>query len=325
MPDLSLPVSANVRASLYMMLSMMGFTINDLFIKSLGDELAVGQIMAIRGTMLFVIIALLIWQQNLFPRIRELFSRLIFFRSTMEVCATLSFLTTLQLLPFATIAAILQSLPLAVAVGAAIFLGEPVGWRRWIAIIVGFVGVIIIIRPGMGNFEAMSLLVLLSVFFAAARDLFTRRLPPSLPSLLVSAATTVTIAIAGVALTTVKGEWQSVTSQQLLVLAMAACFLFFGYQFIVMAMRTGEVAYVVPFRYTSLIWAIVLGYLIFNEVPDVLTLVGSAIVIATGLFTLYREIINGRRAVTSTAVNASGNVWHEKNTATTNSKKQRPL
>ncbi len=157
----------------------------------------------------------------------------------------------------------------------------------------------------------MSLLVLLSVVFAAARDLFTRCLPTSLPSLLVSFATTITITLAGIVLTTATGEWQSVTPYQLFILAMAACFLFFGYQFIVLAMRTGEVAYVVPFRYTSLIWAITFGYFIFNEVPDSITLLGAAIVISTGLFTLYREIIKGRRAVTSTAVNASGNAWHE--------------
>ena len=122
--------------------------------------------------------------------------------------------------------------PLAVAVGAAVFLGEPVGWRRWIAIAVGFVGVLIIIRPGLGGFQAMSLLVLLSVFFAAARDLFTRRLPSSLPSLLVSGATTFAITGAGVVITASTGIWQSVSLQQLGMMTMAACFLFFGYQFI---------------------------------------------------------------------------------------------
>ena len=305
------PLSANVRASLYMMLSMMGFTINDMFIKSLNGELAVGQIMAIRGAILLLIVFVILWQQGLLRRLRELLAPTVVYRSVTEVCATLAFLTTLQALPFATIAAILQALPLAVAVGAAVFLGEPVGWRRWIAIAVGFVGVLIIIRPGLGGFQAMSLLVLLSVFFAAARDLFTRRLPASLPSLLVSGATTFAITGAGVVITASTGTWQSVSLQQLGMMTMAACFLFFGYQFIVMAMRTGEVAYVVPFRYTSLVWAIGLGYLVFNEVPDTLTLLGSAIVIAMGMFTLYREIVTGRRAVTSTSANAAGNAWHE--------------
>ena len=232
------PVSANVRASLYMMLSMMGFTINDMFIKSLDGELDVGQIMAIRGGILLLIVFCILWQQGLLRRLRELLVPTVLYRSIMEVCATLAFLTTLQVLPFATIAAILQALPLAVAVGAAVFLGEQVGWRRWIAIAVGFIGVLIIIRPGLGGFQAMSLLVLLSVFFAAARDLFTRKLPATLPSLLVSGATTFAITSAGVAITSATGSWQSVSPHQLGLMAMAACFLFFGYQFIVMAMRT---------------------------------------------------------------------------------------
>ncbi len=300
-----------MKASLYMMLSMMGFVVNDSFIKSLDGSLGIGQIMAIRGMILLVFLALLIWQQGLFSRIRELNNRTVFMRSLMEACATLTFLYSLHLLPFATISAILQALPLTVALGAALFLNEPVGWRRWLAIAIGFAGVLVIIRPGFEGFSSVSLVMLASVLFAAARDLFTRKLPPALPSLLVSAATSTIITIAGACIATFQGNWQSVDSSQLSTLAMAAFFLFFGYQFIVMAMRTGEVAYVVPFRYTSLLWAIVLGYLIFGEVPDTLTVVGSAIVIATGLFTLYREIINNRRAVTSTTINASGNVWHE--------------
>lgn len=306
------PLSSNVRASLFMMLSMMGFTINDMFIKSLDGSLGTGQIMAMRGSILFVIVATLIWQQGLISRLRELLVPTVLYRSVMEVCATLAFLTTLQLLPFATIAAILQALPLTVAVGAAVFLGEPVGWRRWVAIGIGFVGVLIIIRPGMGGFQVMSLLVVVSVLFATARDLFTRCLPPSLPSLLVSGATTLAITSAGFVITTTQGSWQSVNAHQVLLLTLAACFLFIGYQFIVMAMRTGEVAYVVPFRYSSLIWAIGLGYFVFAEVPDTLTLVGSAVVISMGMYTLYREFVNGRRAVTSTATNTIGNAWHEK-------------
>jgi drug/metabolite transporter (DMT)-like permease len=300
-----------MKASLYMMLSMMGFVINDTFIKSLGGALGIGQVMALRGAMLVCILILVIWHQGLFGRIKELKNRTVFMRSLMEVCATLSFLYSLHLMPFATISAILQALPLTVALGAALFLKEPVGWRRWLAITIGFCGVLIIIRPGFAGFNSVSLVMLASVLFAAARDLFTRQLPAALPSLLVSFATAATITTAGAILATTQGNWQSVNGTQISTLAMAAFFLFFGYQFIVMAMRTGEVAYVVPFRYTSLLWAIALGYLVFGEVPDKFTLIGSAIVIATGLFTLYREMINNRRAVTSTTINASGNAWHE--------------
>ncbi len=306
------PLSANVKASLYMMLSMMGFVVNDMFVKSLDGALSVGQIMAVRGVMLSALLIVVIWQQGLIKRINELLNITVALRSVMEVCATLTFLYCLQLLPFATISAILQALPLSVALGAAIFLGEPVGWRRWIAIAIGFCGVLVIIRPGLEGFNTASLIMLLSVGFAAARDLFTRKLPSQLPSLLVSVATATVITIAGSIIATAQGDWQPVTTGQLGTLLMAAFFLFFGYQFIVMAMRSGEVAYVVPFRYTSLLWAIALGYFIFAEVPDLLTVIGSGIVIATGLFTLYREMINNRRTVTSTALNSGDNAWNER-------------
>ncbi len=305
-------MTANVRASLYMMLSMLGFTVNDLFVKSLDGGLPVSQVMAIRGALLLLLIVAIAWHKRVYSRIKELFIPLVLARSLCEACATILFLTALVYLPFATISAILQALPLAVAMGAALFLGEPVGWRRWIAIGIGFLGVLIIIRPGMGGFNPVTLLVVVSVLFAAARDVVTRRLPKALPSLLVSGATSVTLALMGFAISLYKGDWQPVNTTQFLTLAAASFFLFFGYQFIVLAMRTGEVAYVVPFRYSSLLWAVTFGYLIFNEVPDSATLIGSTIVVCTGLFTLYREIIAGRRPVVSTSMNTQGNVWHER-------------
>jgi len=304
-------LSPNIRASLYMMLSMLGFTVNDLFIKSLDGSLPVSQIMAIRGSLLLVFIIGIAWQQKVLSRLKELFIPGVLFRSLCEAAATLLFLTAISRMPFATISAILQALPLAVAVGAAVFLGESVGWRRWGAIGIGFVGVLIIIRPGSTSFDVFTLMVVGSVLFAAARDLVTRQLPEALPSLLVSGATTVTIALMGITLTQAQGNWQPVSGVQMVTLCTAAFFLFFGYQFIVLAMRTGEVAYVVPYRYTSLLWAVIFGYFIFNEVPDFYVVLGSGIVISTGLFTLYREILSGRRSVVSTAAQSQGNVWHE--------------
>ena len=269
--------------------------------------------MAIRGSLLLVLIIGIAWQQRVLSQLKELLNPLVVMRSLCEAGATLLFLTALALMPFATISAILQALPLAVAMGAAIFLGEPVGWRRWIAIGIGFMGVLIIIRPGTSGFDSYSLLIVISVLFAAARDVLTRKLPRSLPSILVSGATTITIALVGITITQYQDNWQPVRGVQLATMAAAAFFLFFGYQFIVLAMRTGDVAYVVPFRYSSLLWAIIFGYFIFNEIPDFYTLLGSSIVIGTGLFTLYREIINGRRSVVSTAAHSQGNVWHERN------------
>ena len=288
-------MSNNLRASLLMVFSMAGFAINDALIKSLDGVFSTGQVMAVRGCILSVLILLVIAQRGLLPRLREALTPLVVMRASMELGATLFFLTALVQLPFASISAILQSLPLAVTLGAAVFFGEPVGWRRWLAIAIGFLGVMIIIRPGTIGFEPATLLVVVSVVFAAARDLFTRALPKVMPSLLVTAATALIVTLAGTCLVMVQDSWVPMGWTELATMALAASFLFVGYQCIVLAMRTGEVAYVVPYRYTSLLFSILLGYLFFAEVPDQYTIIGSLIVIAMGIFTLYREIVRSRQ------------------------------
>jgi len=288
-------MSANLRASLLMMLSMAGFTINDVLIKSLDGVFPNVQVMAVRGAVLCFLIAGVLWHRGLLSRLAELATPLVGFRALMELCATFVFLTVLVQLPYANITAILQVLPLAVAIGAALIFKESVGWRRWLAIAIGFTGVLIIIRPGAQGFQSASLLVLMCVVFAAARDLATRALPSAVPSLLVSMATALVVTAAGAIMLIFQHNWVVMSLQQFAVLALAALFLFVGYQCIVLSMRTGDMAYVVPFRYTSLLWAIGLGYLFFGEVPDTYTLVGSSVVIAMGLFTLYRELLLSRR------------------------------
>jgi len=295
-----------------MMLSMLGFTINDAFVKSLDSNIPINQIMAVRGILMTLLIIAIAWKQGVLSKVKMLITPIIALRSGLEVGATMLFLAALAILPFSTIAAILQALPLAVATGGALFLKEPVGWRRWIAILIGFIGVLIIVRPGFDGFQMASMFVVISVLFAAGRDLVTRKLPAELPSLLVSLATAVVICIVGSIISTVTDQWKPMTTNQFLTLCASSCFLFLGYQFIVLAMRTGEIGYVVPYRYTSLVWATLFGYFIFSEVPDKYTVIGASIVISTGLFTLYRELTAGRRTITSTSIPSPGNVWHEK-------------
>lgn len=287
-------MSDNIRASLFMVLSMAGFAINDALIKTLDGSLPTGQIMGLRGFFLSVLIMLLIWQRGLFSRVREAFTGIVFLRASMELLATLFFLSALMQLPFANISAILQSLPLAVTLGAALVFKEAVGWRRWLAIAIGFFGVLIIIRPGSTGFDPASILVAISVLFAAARDLSTRALPKALPSLLVTAATAVLVSLFGFCLVLIQGSWVPLEIEQVKTLGFSSVFLFVGYHFIILAMRTGEVAYVVPYRYTSLLFSIILGYVFFAEVPDKYTILGSAIVISMGLFTLYRELVRAK-------------------------------
>lgn len=299
-------MSPNLQASLYMVLSMAGFSINDALVKSLGGALPTTQILGVRGLILSVLIGLMLWQRGLLPRLRESLVPMVGVRAVAELGAAFCFLTALAAMPFASVSAILQALPLAVTLGAALVFRESVGWRRWSAIAVGFIGVMIIIRPGTSGFSPASLWVVAAVLFSAARDLSTRALPPAVPSLLVSGATAVMVSAFGFLMTEVAGNGVAMTAGQLAVLTLAACFLFVGYQCIVMSMRIGEVGYVVPFRYTSLLWSIALGFLFFDEVPDAWTLIGSAIVVAMGLFTLYREVTLARRQARRLADSVKG-------------------
>lgn len=272
-----------------MSLSMAGFTFNDSIVKLLTADLNVGQIMFIRGAIASLLIFLLARHRRALRPLRVLLDPWVALRVVGELGGTLTFLIGLAHIPLANASAILQALPLAVTMGAALFLAEPVGWRRWLAILAGFTGVLLIVRPGLEGFSPYALMIVGTVIFAAARDLATRKVDTSIPSLFLSTLTAATVSIAGLVLVWPMGGWQPVSLADFSLLSLAACLLLVGYQFIIMAMREGEISSIAPFRYTSLIWAVVLGFLVFGEIPDIWMISGGAIVIGSGLYTLYRE------------------------------------
>jgi drug/metabolite transporter (DMT)-like permease len=297
-------LSDNMRAAVFMMLSMAGFALNDAMIKRTAGDLALFQAIFIRGifaTLLTGVLAARMGAFRRWPGRRD--GRIIGLRTLAEVGSTFFFLSALFHMPLADATAILQSLPLAVTLGAAVFLGEPVGWRRYLAILVGFAGVVIIVRPGAAGFNAYALLAVGAVGWIVLRDLSTRRLSPEVPSLQVTvvAAAAITLAAGAVALAT---EWRPVPAASLAVLAIAGASLLVGYTFGIMTMRLGEIAFVQPFRYTLLPWAMLFGFTFFGEVPDRWMLAGSALVIATGLFTFYRERQLGRAAAAASRLAA---------------------
>jgi drug/metabolite transporter (DMT)-like permease len=268
---------------------MAGFVLNDATIKLTADSLNIFQVMFMRGIFTSLFVGLLAWQQKvLFTRLSVADWRLLIFRTVGEVGGTLCFLTALFNMPIANATAILQALPLVITLGAALFLKEHVGWRRYLAVIAGFIGVLIIVRPGMEGFTIYAYWALAAVMFVTLRDLVTVRLSNHAPSLFVAFIAAISISVVGGILSTTE-PWRPVSTTDLSLLAAAAVFLMFGYLFAVMAMRTGEIAFVSPFRYTILLWAIVLGMVIYDEVPDGWTIVGSIVVIAMGLYTFHRE------------------------------------
>jgi drug/metabolite transporter (DMT)-like permease len=280
----------NMIGAAFMCGSMAGFALNDATVKYVSTNMNVYQAIFIRGLFTILFIGALAWVNGTFRSMPgRADQKLIAWRTVAEVGATLAFITALVNMPLANITAILQALPLTVSIAAAVFFGEHFGWRRGLAIIIGFVGMLIIVRPGAEGFNAYALYGLIAVGFVTWRDLIVRRFSVHVSSLFVSFVTAIVITITGGVSAAVIGEWVPVSVTELAFLALAASFLFAGYYFSVAAMRVGDVASVTPFRYTVMLWAIGLGWLIWGDIPDGWTLLGMAIVIGMGAYTLWRE------------------------------------
>ena len=286
----------NLKGALFMGLAMLGFTVNDSFVKSITGDLNVGQIIFLRGgfSSLFIF-GIAFFLGGLRP-FHVAFHPWLMIRACCDVVATMGYVYSLSKIPISITAAILQALPLAVTLGAALFLKEPVGWRRWTAIILGFVGVMIIVRPGAEGFSLAALVCVVSVFSAATRDISTRKVNPDIPSMFVTLVSAIIVSLAGAVMIEPLGGWRPVDPTLLLHIVFSSVGLLVGYQFIVLAMRTGEISFIAPFRYTSLLWSILFGILFFSELPDIWMISGSVIVIGSGLYTFYRESQRRRQA-----------------------------
>lgn len=282
-------LSPNLRGALYMMGSMAAFTVNDASVKLLAPEMPLFQIIFLRGVLTTGLIVGLAYAMGLRSlRIPRGDRWLVAGRTLAELGGMVAFLTALLNMPLANVSAFLMSLPLTVTLAAAVFLGEPVGWRRLLAILVGLIGVLMIVQPGTAGFNSYSLLVLLAVAMFTARDILTRQLSDAVPSLAVAVITAASVAGFG-GLMTIPQDWASVSPRGVMLVALAATFIVAGYLLSIMVMRVGEVSFVAPFRYTILIWALALGWYLFGDWPDRLTLAGAGVVVATGIFTIYRE------------------------------------
>ncbi len=280
----------NVHGILFVLLAMVGFTLEDMFIKALSSGLDVGQILFLIGlgsSLAFAVMARL-QGHNLF--MAKAWHPLFVARAATEALSAISYGTALSLVDISTVAAVFQATPLVITMGAALFLREQVGWRRWTAIFVGFVGVIMIIRPGVGGFQPSTLLVLIAVLGVAARDLMTRRLDKDVPTTVISFQAFATVVPSGLLLMWWNGaDYVTPVTSDWSMIAGAVLFGVCGYYAIVIAMRIGDAAVVTPFRYTRLLFSILVGAIVFSERPDLWTLAGSTLVIGSGLYTFLRE------------------------------------
>ena len=284
----------NLRGVLAMVAAMACFVAGDTIVKHLGQDLPLGEIILVRGLFASAFVLAMAQATGALRYWREILTPSVFLRCAAEIGATFCFFSALIRMPFADVNAIGQFTPMAITAGAALFLGEPVGWRRWLATIAGLIGVLIIVRPGTTAFDWAALFVAGSVVCVTARDLITRRLGHALPTLAITSISAVSVAASGLLLAPFE-TWRTPDGLHAALLACAAVTTVGGYYWIIVAMRTGEIALVSPFRYTATLFAVLSGFVVFNEFPDPLTIVGILIVVFAGLYTLHRERIRRQR------------------------------
>ena len=268
---------------------MAGFAIEDMLIKYIALEMPTGQFLMLIGAGGALIFTLMAWRQGQAVLSADFLRPTIIIRNLGEVIGTLGFVTALVLTPLSSASAILQATPLAVTLGAALFLREAVGWRRWSAILIGFCGVVAVIRPGLEGFQPASLFAVLGVIGLATRDVATRATPATISSLVLSAHGFGMLVPAGAFLLWISGGAVAPSAQGYGLLFAALIIGVSAYYALTLSMRLGDVAVVTPFRYVRLVFALFIGVTVFHEQPDAWTLGGAAIIILSGLYTFFRE------------------------------------
>lgn len=283
------PRSENLTGILLMLAAMALFAVEDLFLKLAAADLPIGQIVLISGALGIPVFVGLACRQGKRILVKEALQPAVIARNIGEVVAAASYVAALAAVPLGTVASVLQALPLFMTMGAALFLGEAVGWRRWTAILVGFVGVLLVIQPGAGGFRIEALLVLISVAGIVVRDLASRAIPKEVTTPQVSAWGLMSVTGLGLGMITLSGDVQPMTGWQTLILVAAGLFGTTGYWAITAATRVGEVSVVAPFRYSRLVFSMGIGMVFLGERPDLLTLIGAAIIVGSGLYAFARE------------------------------------
>ncbi|EET46382.1 DMT family transporter [Thalassobium sp. R2A62] len=290
-------LSINQRGAVLMMVAMSAFAIGDGLMKSLSGGVPLFEAIFLRGVLTSILLFSVVWYRGLL-RIKTTAEdkRRILVRCLAEALAAYFFIAALFHMPLGDLTAILQALPLTVTLASAVFLGQTVGWRRWFAILVGFGGVLLIVRPGADSFTIYSVYGVATVICATVRDIVTRSLSPNIPSLTVTLATALAVTLfAGLmGWTNSFGlsppePWVIPNGAEIATIIATGVTIILAYLTIIMAMRQGDVSFIAPFRYTGLVVAILVGIIAFGDWPDFLTWIGSGIVVGSGLFAFARE------------------------------------
>ena len=289
----------NRRGILLMLLAMLLFSFEDALIKALSSDWSTAQVLLVIGLGGGAILAGLARRagQPILHRANLHWAVLV--RSGAEAVATFLFVTALATAPLGITSAIIQAAPLALVAGSALLLGEPVGWRRWSAVCTGFAGVLLIVRPWGAAFDPSLLLPVAATAGLATRDLVTRKVPAEVGTLALSVWAYAGVLLAAAVALLIEPRVAVPTPADLPAILALLVFSTVGYYAVTESIRVGEVAAVAPFRYARLVFAAVLGFAFFGEVPDRLSLAGAALIIGSGIYAMLREARAARRPVAS--------------------------
>jgi drug/metabolite transporter (DMT)-like permease len=296
-PDDSASVlAANRRGIIFMSLAMSVFIVNDTLIKIASETMPASQVVGIRGMLAALWIAPVLLASTPVRELRWLGEPHLLGRCTLDIIGTFSYLLALFALPIATATAINMSTPLFITVMAVLWLGESVGWRRWSAVAAGFIGVLLIVRPSSEGLNWWALLAFGATGLHAFRDIYTRRISAAVPSIVITFANALSVGLFGCAMSAID-EWQPMGWREWALLGSSSLFLAIGYHWVVLAMRAGEASVIGAFRYGGLVWAVIIGWVVWHQIPEPLTWAGMALLVGAGLYIVHREHVRARDAV----------------------------
>jgi drug/metabolite transporter (DMT)-like permease len=295
-------LSANQRGIVAICGSMAAYTVNDAMVKEIARNHPVGEIIFIRGLFTTLLIGSVVFALGYASQLKRVWTRPVIFRSICDGISTACFVIALVHMKLADLAAVLQVSPLILAAFSVLFFGETVGWRRWTAIAIGFLGGLLVIKPTPSQFDVWALVALLAAISSALRETQTRQVDHSIPTIVIAFMGSVAILIVG-ALFAPTEQWHAVPAGDVGALAAAAVFVGIATYLMAMAFRGVEISVVAPFRYSYLITSALAGYLVFRELPDAWSTAGAALIVGSGLYALHREAVR-RRELTAKAQTA---------------------
>lgn len=290
----SLPVStpvgpsASLRGIAAMLAGMMVFACSDAVMKLGTERLPVSEMITLRGVAALAVVSIWLMATGGFGQVRRAARPIVFGRSGLEAVFAVIYFTALASLGLAEIISVLQAAPLLITLLSIPLLGEVVGWRRWLAAFIGFGGVILIIQPSPEGFNPAAILVLAAAVIVAFRDIATRFIPRDVSSVAVTFITTCTTFLFGIGLSLFEA-WRMPAAHDLLLVGLAGVLIVAGNWLVIYAFRNGEMSVISPLRYTIVIWGVLIGFLLWGEVPNLLAIVGITLVVASGIYTLRRE------------------------------------